>query len=95
MKSMGPSPEEPWNQRWAIMLRPATAGDDVLPRENGLIEKLKPQMIGLIGIVRKDEIGYKIHPDFWGKGYMPEALALFVDFFWKSDTEGKYVLFFA
>lgn len=28
-------------------------------------------------------IGYGIHPDFWGKGYISEAVAAVVDAWWK------------
>lgn len=38
-------------------------------------------MIGVIGIVREQEIGYRIHPDFWGKGFMSEALKMFIEMF--------------
>lgn len=41
----------------------------------------KLRMIGVIGIVREQEIGYRIHPDFWGKGFMSEALKMFIEMF--------------
>lgn len=44
------------------------------------------EMIGIIGISHKPEnVGYKIHPDHWGKGYMTEALRLFVEMFWTLE----------
>ncbi|KAF4637242.1 hypothetical protein G7Y89_g835 [Cudoniella acicularis] len=79
MREQVPTPEKPWNQRWAILLRP---GEDATEQ--------KPKMIGLIGFPREADIGYKIHPDFWGKGYMSEALALFIELFWKLDANKKY-----
>ena len=45
-----------------------------------IIEKDSNTLIGDFGIWRLDkqnsrgEIGYVLHPDFWGKGYMTEAL---------------------
>jgi ribosomal-protein-alanine N-acetyltransferase len=82
MQESLPTPEKPWNQRWAILLRPLPGFQE---------ENAKPRMIGVIGIVREQEIGYKVHPDFWGKGYMTEALRMFIDVYWKM--EGKISFF--
>jgi ribosomal-protein-alanine N-acetyltransferase len=76
MQDSLPTPEKPWNQRWAILLRQLPGS-----RENSD----KPRMIGIIGIVREQEIGYKVHPDFWGKGYMTEALKMFINLYWKME----------
>ncbi len=46
----------------------------------------KLRMIGIIGIVREQEIGYRIHPDFWGKGFMSEALKMFIEMFWEMES---------
>ena len=75
MQESVPTTENPWNQIWAILLRP-------LP---GSQEKSKPRMIGMIGILREHEIGYKLHSDFWGKGYMTEALRIFIDMYWEME----------
>lgn len=57
---------------------------------------LKPQpetgngelrMIGLVNVVREFETSYRILPEFWGKGYMTEALRMFVDLIWSLDRE--------
>lgn len=69
MRNHRPTPDKPWNQRWAIMLK-------------GLKEDEKPKMIGVVGIVREAELGYRIHPDFWGKGFMSEALTMFLEMWW-------------
>lgn len=45
----------------------------------------KPKMIGVMGTPRRAEIGYKLHPNYWGKGYMSEALTLFLKMFWESE----------
>jgi [ribosomal protein S5]-alanine N-acetyltransferase len=46
----------------------------------------KLRLIGVIGIVREQEIGYKIHPEFWGKGYMSEALRMFIVMWWGMES---------
>ncbi|PMD33337.1 acyl-CoA N-acyltransferase [Hyaloscypha variabilis F] len=50
----------------------------------------KLRMIGVIGIVREQEIGYRIHPDFWGKGFMSEALKMFIEMFWGMEINKNY-----
>jgi RimJ/RimL family protein N-acetyltransferase len=37
-----------------------------------------------MGIMREQEIGYKLHPDYWRKGYGSEALGMFVQLFWSA-----------
>ena len=68
-----PTPEKPWNERWAIMLKD----------EN---KDAKLRMIGVVGLVREPEIGYKLHPDFWGKGYMSEALDMFIKMWFGMES---------
>ncbi|KAH7409351.1 GNAT domain-containing protein [Cadophora sp. MPI-SDFR-AT-0126] len=75
MRNHRPTPDKPWNERWAIMLKGV----------NG-----RPKMIGVVGIVREAELGYRIHPDFWGKGYMSEALTMFLDMWWALEVSQKY-----
>lgn len=55
-----------------------------------VIEKHDPskKVIGTVGInalVPSPSIGYGIHPDLWGKGYMSEAVAGVVDAWWKLE----------
>ncbi|MEH6535109.1 MAG: GNAT family protein [Psychroserpens sp.] len=51
-----------------------------------IIDKNSHQLIGDFGIWRIDrqnsrgEIGYILHPDFWGKGYMTEAFNTLIRF---------------
>jgi Acetyltransferase (GNAT) domain len=75
MRNSVPSAEKPWNEKRAILLRPSL----------GFPEISKPKMIGSIGIVREQEVGYGLHSDFWGKGYMTEAMRMFIDIFWKTE----------
>ncbi|PBP23654.1 hypothetical protein BUE80_DR005352 [Diplocarpon rosae] len=72
LRAHTPTPDRPWNQRWAILRKDHDAAS-------------KPRMIGVIGIPREAEIGYRIHPDHWGKGYMSEALTLFLEMWWALD----------
>jgi len=84
-----PTLEKPWNERWAILLRPEyedkVAG--IMPESSRGEAEQKPRMIGLIGVVREQELGYKMNPDYWGKGYMTEALVMMSNLFW--EMEGK------
>lgn len=38
--------------------------------------------VGINGLAPSPSIGYGIHPDFWGKGYVSEAVAGVVDAWW-------------
>lgn len=42
-------------------------------------------MIGILGIPRESEVAYKLHPGYWGKGYMSEALAMFIKLYWTLE----------
>ncbi|KAK4501113.1 hypothetical protein PRZ48_006919 [Zasmidium cellare] len=48
-------------------------------------------LIGLIGTFRPREIGFSLHPDFWGKGYATEAVRAFCR--WYLGTYRGHVLF--
>lgn len=74
LRSM-PTPEKPWNTRYAIILRP----------QPGSPNEMKPKMIGVIGCPREADIGYKINEEYWGKGYMTEALAMYLKLFWSLE----------
>ena len=78
-----PTPERPWNKRWAILLRPDPSTPP--PEENQ-----KPRMIGVVGTPRESEVAYKLHPDYWGKGYMSEALAMFIKLFWQLEGQNHH-----
>ncbi len=68
--------------KYGIMLKPdPTVGGGKNP----------PKLIGLVGTVREgDEMGYMLHCDYWGKGYMTEALRAFAGpegVFWSLPSE--------
>ncbi len=52
----------------------------------GITLKNKPELIGTIGFWRtikehyRAEIGYILHPDFWGKGIMQEAITAVIKY---------------
>jgi [ribosomal protein S5]-alanine N-acetyltransferase len=89
-------PDKPWSQVWAICLKPVAderkdqegeerdgmGVDEGCGRGNG-------KFIGTIGLPREAEIGYRISPEFWGKGYMSEVLEAFIEMFFKLD--GKFL----
>ncbi len=41
--------------------------------------------MGVNALVPSASIGYGIHPSFWGKGYMSEAVAGVIDAWWKLE----------
>jgi len=72
-----PSPERLYVEVYAILLKRGLDGKDA----GG---KLK--MIGIVGAPRSvpegAEIGYGLHPDYWGKRCMTEALEMFLGIYW-------------
>ncbi|PQE32931.1 hypothetical protein CJF32_00001412 [Rutstroemia sp. NJR-2017a WRK4] len=61
---------------WAIMLLPTPDQDPPAPK-----------MIGLMGIHPNSNfpaggLGYRTDPAYWGRGYMTEAMRLFLSMFW-------------
>jgi len=68
---------------YAVMLRPASATGEAT-------------FIGSLGIVRLSEdgtaaeVGYGILPHFWGKGYAPEALKAFCNYYWNSESMSAF-----
>ena len=68
------NPDRPYVEVYAILLRDDKDGD------------VRPRMIGTVGAPRNGpqgaEIAYGLHPDYWGKGYMIEALKLFIGVYW-------------
>ncbi|KAL0254939.1 hypothetical protein SLS55_009463 [Diplodia seriata] len=52
-------------------------------------EHTTPRVIGVLGAARAPEIGYLVHPDFWGKGLATEAVTAFLPLFWKK-YDGVY-----
>lgn len=48
------------------------------------------KVIGAVGVnalAPAPSIGYGLHPDFWGKGYVSEAVAGVVDAWWKLERK--------
>ncbi|KAH8684843.1 GNAT domain-containing protein [Tricladium varicosporioides] len=76
LQQSSPTPGEPWKESFAILLR--------CPKGQ------KPKMIGVVGTGRESEVGYKVHPDFSGKGYMTEALKLFTSLFFILEANKSF-----
>lgn len=80
-----PSDEQPWMEMYAVILRPTGTEPATF--------------IGGMGIIRLSadgeaaELGYGILPDHWGKGYAPEALKAFVDYYWTSESRFSSCMF--
>jgi len=76
-----PTLKKPWRKSYAILLRP----DE--PQTGDHVEHVtqKPKMIGIIGTKFSVEIAYRLHPNYWNKGYMSEALAIFLKLFWSLE----------
>jgi hypothetical protein len=81
-----PNPDKPYVEVYAILLRDGKDGE------------VKPKMIGIIGASRNEpqgaEIWYGLHPDYWGKGYMIEALKVFIGVYWGPGSEFTLLSFF-
>jgi RimJ/RimL family protein N-acetyltransferase len=86
-----PTPENLHVEVYGILLRRESRKKDVGD------ESMKPKMIGTVGTPRKSsvgaEIGYNLHPDYWGKGYMKEALALFIALYWDTASRSFFISF--
>ena len=57
---------------------------DNLPAGYGIIVKRSDTIIGSVDFPRRYEddvleIGYTLHPDYWGRGYVPEAARALID----------------
>ncbi|CAG8981541.1 hypothetical protein HYALB_00013168, partial [Hymenoscyphus albidus] len=71
-----PTGEEPWRGIWGIFL---TGGA-------GESEKF----IGSMGFPFEAVLGYRLMPEYWGKGYMTEALKLFLVMWFGIEGNQKY-----
>jgi RimJ/RimL family protein N-acetyltransferase len=75
-----PTPNNPTVDNYAILLK-----SSVESSENGM-----PTLIGTIGLIQVKvdaaELGYGLHPDYWGKGYGTEALKLFFNYYWAPGS---------
>ena len=63
--------------------------EDNLPAGYGIIVKGTDTIIGSVDFPRRYEddvleIGYILHPDYWGRGYVPEAARALIDLAFKE-----------
>ena len=61
----------------------------VLDRPDSLFSEAEGRVIGKVGIwrVEGNEIGYMLHRDCWGKGYMTEAMSALFPHLWKQGVK--------
>ena len=62
---------------------------DNLPAGYGIVVKGTDTIIGSVDFPRRHEddvleIGYILHPDYWGRGYVPEAASTLIDLAFKE-----------
>ena len=62
---------------------------DNLPAGYGIVVKGTDKVIGSVDFPRRHgddvlEIGYTLHPDYWGRGYVPEAARALIDLAFKE-----------
>ncbi|WDV46434.1 GNAT family N-acetyltransferase [Clostridiaceae bacterium M8S5] len=68
-------------------------------KEHGIVLKSTNKVIGTIGVVgvseknKRCEIGYVLLPEFWGKGYMTEAVNSFVRFLFNASDINRIETF--
>ena len=60
-----------------------------LPAGYGIVVKGTDKVIGSVDFPRRHEddvleIGYTLHPDYWGRGYVPEAARALIDLAFKE-----------
>ena len=60
-----------------------------LPSGYGIVVKGTDKVIGSVDFPRRHEddvleIGYTLHPDYWGRGYVPEAARALIDLAFKD-----------
>lgn len=63
---------------------PADASDD-------FVIQLGDRVIGKAGCWRLPEIGYILHPDFWGRGYASEALRAVLDHIFRRPEVDRII----
>ena len=62
---------------------------DNLPAGYGIVVKGTDKIIGSVDFSHRHEddvleIGYTLHPDYWGRGYVPEAVRALIDLAFKE-----------
>jgi RimJ/RimL family protein N-acetyltransferase len=73
-------PSKPWINVLAIVAKPSEQTDP----------HAKPKAIGMVGVPRlfrdESELGYGLHPDFWGRGLATEAVNAFLKVHFKDPN---------
>ena len=76
----------PWKMRfYSSRAYPSrTQSKENLPAGYGIVVKGTDKVIGSVDFNHRHaddvlEIGYTLHPDYWGRGYVPEAARALID----------------
>ena len=85
-----------WMIQWAKAYRPEVDNYAILLRQystSALEAYPSLRMIGTVGVIRQPpELGYMIHPDYWGKGYAGEAVQAFLQYYWQLRPETQSII---
>ena len=81
----------PWKMRfiiWSISFLNVIKKEN-LPAGYGIVVKGTDKVIGSVDFNHRHEddvleIGYTLHPDYWGRGYVPEAARALIDLAFKD-----------
>ena len=87
-------PERLEIERLVLRVRTVTDAEDIhayasLPAGYGIVVKGTDKVIGSVDFNHRHEddvleIGYTLHPDYWGRGYVPEAARALIDIAFKE-----------
>ena len=87
-------PERLETERLVLRVGTVTDAEDIhaharLPAGYGIVVKGTNKVIGSVDFNHRHEddvleIGYTLHPDYWGRGYVPEAARALIDIAFKE-----------
>ena len=55
-----------------------------------ITKKNNESLIGIVALIRDNEILYRLRPKYWGKGYAKEAISIFIDYAF-SELKKEYI----
>ncbi|CAG8948745.1 hypothetical protein HYFRA_00001866 [Hymenoscyphus fraxineus] len=85
-----PTEEEPWRGIWGIFLLDGGCEEDGDGDGGNGVGANGGKFIGTIGFPVEAVVGYRLMPEYWGKGYMTEALKMFLVMWFGREGNQKY-----